>query len=173
MPIYEFYCVRCHKIYKFLSRRADVAARPGCPVCGRAALERQVSTFAVSRNRPEKSEAEPGGDGEDPLSGLDESKLERAMGMLEREAEGIDEDDPRQAARFMKKLYEATGLELGPTMEEAIQRMEKGEDPDSIEEDLGDAMEKEDPLAGAALKEPKTAYRRLRPPVVDDNLYDL
>jgi putative FmdB family regulatory protein len=170
MPIYEFYCSHCHKVYKFLSRRPNAAGRPPCPGCGRPELEREVSLFAVSRGRKEEG-GEEGGDLPGP--DMDESKLERAMQMLEREAEGLDEDDPRQAAGLMRKLYEATGLRLGPAMEEAIRRMEGGEDPDAIEEDLGDLLEGEDPLLGAGKKDLRSVYRRLKPPAVDDTLYEM
>ena len=78
---------------------------------------------------------------------IDESRLEQAMQAMAAEAEGMNEDDPRQAARMMRKLYEVTGLQLGGGMEEAIRRMEAGEDPDQIEAELGDVLEGEDPLA--------------------------
>lgn len=179
MPIYEFYCVDCHKLFKFLSRRPNADARPACPVCGRSRLDREVSLFAVSRGRREE-----GGEGEGdlPEPDIDESKLERAMQMLEREAEGLDEEDPRQAAGLMRKLYDATGLELGPAMEEAIRRMEGGEDPDAIEEEMGDILEGEDPLLGGGAGgtrgtgksvDLRAIARRLRPPAVDETLYEM
>jgi hypothetical protein len=51
-------------------------------------------------------------------------------------------------ARMMRKLFDTTGLPLGPNMEEAIRRMEAGEDPDKIEEELGDLLDQEDPFGG-------------------------
>jgi len=60
---------------------------------------------------------------------FDESKLESAIQMLGSEADKINEDDPRQAANLMRKLTNMTGVELGHGMEEALSRMEKGEDP--------------------------------------------
>ena len=65
-----------------------------------------------------------------------------------RKSEGMNEDDPRQAARMMQKLYESTGMHLGGNMEEAIRRMEAGEDPDKVEEEMGDLLEGEGPLPG-------------------------
>lgn len=169
MPIYEFYCPACHKVFKFLSRRIDVEKRPACPACNRPQLDREISLFAVSRGR-KKEGAE--GEGDLPGADIDESKLAEAMQTIEREAEGLDEDDPRQAAQLMRKLFDATGLELGPAMEEAIRRMEGGEDPDAIEEELGDLLEAEDPLTGG-VKDVRSLYRRLKPPAVDDTLYEL
>lgn len=52
--------------------------------------------------------------------------------------EGLSEDDPRQMARFMRKFQEATGMNLGPTFDETMGRLEAGEDPEALEEEMGD-----------------------------------
>jgi putative FmdB family regulatory protein len=169
MPVYEFYCPDCHKIFNFLSRRINTRARPDCPKCGRPRLERKVSLFAVSKGLEEKSDA-----GEMPDIDIDEARLERVMESLAREAENIDEDDPREAGRLMRKLFDATGLKLGSGMEEAIRRMEAGEDPEQVEAELGDVLEQEDPLGGTGRKmNLKSLRRRVLPPSVDETLYDL
>ncbi len=80
------------------------------------------------------------------MSPIDEAKMEKAMAMLAGEAEKISEDDPRQAAQLMRKLTDATGLSLGSGMEEALNRLEKGEDPDRIEAEMGDLLEGEEPF---------------------------
>jgi hypothetical protein len=72
----------------------------------------------------------------------------------------------------MRKLTDMTGLELGPGMTEALRRMEKGEDPDQIEAEMGDLLEGEDPLQLPGRKGAKTAGRRPAPRR-DDTLYDL
>ena len=79
---------------------------------------------------------------------FDESRMEGLMEDLARETEGIDEDDPRKMAGLMRKLYQGTGLPLSEKMEEAIRRMEAGEDPDRIEEEMGNVLDEEDPLLG-------------------------
>ncbi|GAB6062241.1 FmdB family zinc ribbon protein [Deferrisoma palaeochoriense] len=171
MPVYEFYCPDCHVIFNFLARRPDPARRPDCPRCGREDLERQVSLFAISKGRKDT-----GGEGDDDLPDIDETRLEQAMESLAAEADSIDEDDPRQVARLMRKLYDATGMNLGPGMEEAIRRMEAGEDPDKIEEEMGDILEEEDPFTGGggpAGPRWKALKKRLRPPEVDETLYEL
>ena len=145
-----------------------------------------MSRFAVSRRRAESASQE---DSQADLPpGFDESKMERAMEALAQEAEGISEDDPRQMARMMRKLYDTTGLPLGPGMEEAMRRMEAGEDPDKIEEELGDAMEQEDPFGGEGGEggaevqggeggkrggSLRAISRKLKPPKVDETLFDL
>ncbi len=167
MPIYEFYCADCHTIYNFFSRRINTEKRPRCPnpACGREQLERRVSLFAVSRNRAEPQD--------DALGDLDESQMEKAMAAMAGEMESIDEDDPKQVARMMRRLYDATGLNLGPGMEEAIRRMEAGDDPDKIEEEMGDLLEEEDPFAAKSRRRLGDLRRKYLPPKVDETLYDL
>lgn len=162
MPVYEFYCSDCHMIFNFLSRRVNTDRQPDCPKCGRPALERQVSRFAVSKNRPENT-----GDG---MPDIDEAQMEKAMQAMAGEMEGMDENDPRQMARLMRKLSEATGLNLGDGMEEAIRRLEKGEDPEKIEAEMGDLFDEENPFGTGGIK---GVRRKYIPPVHDDTLYTL
>ena len=167
MPVYEFSCPACHTIFTFFARRVNTDKRPHCPRCGRPELERQVSRFAVSRGRQEA-------EGDAPMPGMDTSRMEQAMQALASTADGLDEQDPRQAARRLRQLSEAMGTPLGAGMEEAIRRMEAGEDPEQIEADLGDLLDAEDPLRGV---ETKPGGQHVRPssphPQVDPTLYEL
>jgi putative FmdB family regulatory protein len=173
MPIYEFYCADCHRIYNFLSRTINTTKRPVCPRCGREKLERLVSRVAIVRGGRQSAEQDDAGPGPD-LPDVDEQRLERAMAELEAEADTLDEDNPRAMARMMRKLYDAAGLKLGPNAEEAIRRLEAGEDPDKIEEELGDVFDSEEELFGG---KPSGGLRglvkKIKPPEVDDTLYDL
>ena len=101
---------------------------------------------------------------------IDEAKMEKAMGLLAREAERVDEDDPRQAANLMRKFTDATGVSLGPSMEEALRRMEAGEDPDQVEAELGDLIEEEEPFMFGEKKGSKVQRDK---PRRDERLYDL
>jgi hypothetical protein len=103
---------------------------------------------------------------------FDENKMEKAMQMLAGEADKINEDDPRQAANLMRKLSDMTGLELGSSMNEALKRMEAGEDPDAIEAEMGDLLEEEEPFL---LPDKKEGAKRARRPAPrrDEKLYDL
>jgi putative FmdB family regulatory protein len=171
MPIYEFYCADCHTVFSFLSKTTNTRKRPSCPKCSRPRLERRASAFAISRGLAEPS-------GEDLMpEGLDEARMERVMADMAREVDGVDEDDPRQMARVMRKLFDGTGMSLGPGMEEAIRRMESGEDPDKIEEEMGDVLEGEDETmvgqGGGGRGRLRALQRRLRPPAVDRTLYEL
>jgi len=163
MPIYEFYCHKCNTVYSFFSRTINTDKIPNCPTCKKIKLKRQMSIFAkVSRG---KSDAV-----DDDMPPIDESKMEKAMSMLAGEMDKINEDDPRQAAKLMRKLSDATGMNLGPGMEEALSRMERGEDPEKIEEEMGGLLEGEEPL----LLGPKAKKGgRSQKPLIDETLYDL
>jgi putative FmdB family regulatory protein len=172
MPIYEFYCEDCHTIYQFWSSRVNTEKIPACPdpECGRERLERRLSPFGIGRGSQEADGNEDG----DPLANVDEDRLMRAMASLEDRLESMDEEDPRQAAQAMRMIYRAAGLPMTPTLEEALARMESGEDPDQVEAELGDALENEDPFAMAKGKGGLRGLRnRLLPPRVDETLYRL
>jgi putative FmdB family regulatory protein len=162
MPIYEFYCQNCHMIFNFFSSTVNTEKRPLCPKCKKKRLARQMSTFSTLRGRREEEDM--------PLPDMDESKMTQAMNLLAREAEHVDENDPRQAANLMRKLTDMTGLDLGPGMEEALRRMQNGEDPEQIEAEMGDLLEEEEPFTP---KEQSSRTPKKRPPGVDDKLYYL
>jgi putative FmdB family regulatory protein len=164
MPIYEFYCGDCHRVYSFLSRAIDTRKRPSCPRCGRPDLSRRISAFAISKGRKEPT---LGGEASDQA----DQRLQQAMESLGGDAEAMNEEDPRQAARVMRKLFDAAGLPMGAGMEEALRRMEAGEDPEKIETEMGDVFE-EDPFA-AEEKGLGGLRHKLRPPTVDPDLYEM
>ena len=163
MPIYEFYCHKCDTIYNFFSRTVNTKKIPTCPKCRRVKLKRMVSLFAAISGRK-------GDEAEGDIPPIDESKMEKAMSMLASEAGRMKEDDPRQAAQLMRKLSDATGLKMGQGMEEALSRMEKGEDPDKIEAEMGDLLEGEDPFV---LESKSKTGKKGPKPKVDETLYDL
>lgn len=165
MPIYEFYCEDCHTIFNFFSRSVNTTTVPTCPKCEKKPLSRQVSLFAFTGKAKEEGDM-------DDLP-FDESQMEKAMAMLSREAENINEDDPRQAAAMMRKLTDMTGMKLGSGMEEALERMERGEDPEQIEAEMGDILESEDPFLLSQMKKGKADRFRRAEPYRDETLYDL
>jgi putative FmdB family regulatory protein len=164
MPIYEFYCRACNRIFSFFSKRIDTDSRPACPACGKKKLSREVSAFAsVGRHKGEDSAA---GDGD---FAMDEPRVEKAMETLAQEAAGLDESNPRQAANLMRKFSDATGLKMGEGMEEAMRRLEAGEDPEAVEAEMGDRLEKEDPLTKGGARSPG----RKKAPSRDKTLYEM
>jgi putative FmdB family regulatory protein len=149
MPIYEYLCPTCNRVYSFLSQRPEVERRPSCPRCGNTDLKKQVSRFAVVRGggSPQKGPEEPGdrppgpgGAPEQEPNPLDDPRVERELMRLVQDAEHMDENDPRQMGRFMRRMSEVTGEKLDEEMEEAVRRLESGEDVERVEEDLGGAL---------------------------------
>lgn len=109
---------------------------------------------------------------------MDDEKMEQAMMQLASEAEGMNEDDPQAMARMMRRMMDTTGMSMGEGMEEAIRRMEAGEDPDKVEEEMGDVLDAEDPFgAGASPGSEgrlKAMKRRMtEAPNVDPEVYDM
>jgi putative FmdB family regulatory protein len=164
MPIYEFYCKDCNTIFNFFSKTVNTTKKPKCPKCKTKTLTKQISLFAVTGKAKE--------DGDLDDLPFDEAKMEQAMQMLAGEADKINEDDPKQAANLMRKLSDMTGLKLGEGMDEALRRMEKGEDPEQIESEMGDILEDEDPFS-LPEKKPKSIKTKLKEPIRDETLYDL
>ena len=164
MPIYEFYCEDCNTLFNFFSKTVNTSKKPKCPKCKDGTLSKQMSAFAETGKAKED-------DGMDDLP-FDESKMEKAMQMLAGQADKINEDDPRQAADLMRKLTDMTGMELGQGMNEALRRMEQGEDPDQIEAEMGDLLEGEDPFILPEKRGAKATGKRPAP-IKDEKLYDL
>ena len=141
MPIYEFACPKCRKIFSFLSKRMNPDRLPVCPKCGNKKLSKQISRFAMSKGLKEPAgETGMAGD-EPPMPDLDDPRVERAMMEMERGMEGLDENNPRHMAHLMKKMKEALPPGTMPKeMDIAIKRLEAGEDPEKIEADMGDVL---------------------------------
>jgi putative FmdB family regulatory protein len=138
MPIYEFACPRCRVIFNFLSKKVNPSHSPACPKCGSRRMHKQVSRFAHLKGLAEPA-AKPADD--EPMPDIDERKMERVMSELERDMDHLDENNPRHMAHVMKKMKDAMPPGLMPKeLYTAIKRLERGEDPEKIEEDMGDVL---------------------------------
>ena len=165
MPIYEFLCRDCNTLFNFFSARIDTEATPVCPRCSRA-LERRPASFATLKHRGEE---EP-----DPFDGLDDAALDGAMEAMAGEFEALGEDDdPRVMAKLLRKFGHASGMEMGPRMEDLLARLESGADPDALEEELGDELDDEEALQDLFRARRVLAGEIRRRPRVDRELYFL
>jgi putative FmdB family regulatory protein len=184
MPIYEYLCPPCNRVYSFLVPSVTDTRQPVCPKCGAAELHKQVSRFAFVRGKGGAAKGAGVGQGGDFGAGdfgdgdfgggpggpggpdpLDDPRMEREMMRLMQEAEHIDENDPRQLGRLMRRMSETTGEPLDAEMEEAVRRLESGEDPDKIEADMGDVLGMGGEGGGFG--------EGMGPPTYDDGLYSL
>jgi putative FmdB family regulatory protein len=141
MPIYEFACPKCRRIFSFLSKRVNPGRTPVCPKCGNKKLSKQVSRFAMSRGLKEPA-AQPGSEGGGPpMPDFDDPRVGRAMMEMERDMENLDENNPRHMAHMMKKMNDLMPPGSMPKeLDTAIERLEAGEDPEKIEADMGDVL---------------------------------
>ncbi len=175
MPIYEFYCSSCHTIYNFFSARPDPIRKPACPKCRQPELERRPSRFATRRIRP----AEGATDAEfesrdDPFAQLDDATMERAMEQLGAEFgdfEGEGPEEPQALARFLRRFTQLTGLEAGPKLEDLLERLERGEDPEALESEFDDDDDDNEDLAELFRTRKEGILHRLRRPRTDETLY--
>jgi len=140
MPIYEYVCEKCGRVSSFLVRNTSAHRTPTCPRCGAGAMRRAISRFAaVGGSRKDAGESEAG-DAADtagaPPGGA--GGPEPDLSDMESLLDGVDENDPRSMGRAMRRLAEQTGEPLDEEMDEVVRRLESGEDPDKIEERMGD-----------------------------------
>ena len=142
MPIYEFACPKCRVIFSFLSKRVNPDHLPVCPKCGNKKMSKQVSGFAMLRGAAEPARPSPANESEEgPMPDLDDPKIMRAMSEMERDMSHLDENNPKHMAHMMRKMKDILPAGTMPKeLDVAIKRLESGEDPEKIEEDMGDLL---------------------------------
>lgn len=112
MPIYEYHCKKCNTIYQFLVTASRKEEEIECPNCHIKNLERVMSRFSTISSTNSNNDNEIA------------------------ELSNIDENDPRAMARAVRRMADEMGEELGAEMEHALGRLEAGEDPEKIEQEL-------------------------------------
>lgn len=116
MPIYEYRCEDCGRRTTVLHRSVSNIKQPTCPRCEGTNLKRLISNVSYVRSEEARLESLA-----DPSTWGD-----------------LDEDDPKSLARFMKKMSNEMGEDLGPEFEEVVDRLEAGQSPEEIEEEMPD-----------------------------------
>lgn len=99
MPIYEFRCRDCRRKTTALVLARARLGEVRCDACGSANLDRLWSRFATVRSEEARLDA-----------------LEGSSGQA-----GVDEDDPKSMMRWMKRMSQETGEDLGPDVEQAFE----------------------------------------------------
>src|SRR5690606_21718810 len=124
------------------SKRVQPEHSPTCPKCGNKELSKQMSRFAMTRGLTEPAAGGPEGEGnEPPMPDFDDPRVERVMAELERDMTQMDENNPKHMAHMMRKMKEVMPEGAMPKeLDVAIRRLEAGEDPEKIEEDMGDVL---------------------------------
>ena len=141
MPIYEFACPKCRRIFNFLSKRINPDRVPVCPKCGNKKMTKQMSRFATSKGLKEPAATDAAAGEEPPLPDFDDPRVARAMNEMERDMDHLDENNPKHMAHMMRKMKDLMPPGMMPKeMDIAIKRLEAGEDPEKIEADMGDVL---------------------------------
>ena len=141
MPIHEYACPKCRVIFNFLSKRVNPGRSPTCPKCGNKKMSKQMSRFEMSRRLKEPAAKTEGEGPEGPMPDFDDPRVERAMMEMERDMEHLDENNPKHMAHMMRKMKDLMPPGTVPKeLDVAIKRLEAGEDPEKIEEDMGDLL---------------------------------
>jgi putative FmdB family regulatory protein len=141
MPIYEFACPKCRKIFNFLSKKTTPGHSPACPKCGNRKMTKQVTSFAMPRGAKEPSAATEDPQGQPPMPDFDDPRMMRVMSEMERDMEHMDENNPKHMAHMMKKMKDLMPAGSVPKeLDVAIKRLEAGEDREKIEADMGEAL---------------------------------
>lgn len=117
MPNYDYRCDSCGKAVRLFIAYADYDnAQPVCPHCASLELKRRVTRVTLAKSEDARAESMM----DDPLLG------------------GLDEDDPKSLGRFMRKMSQETGEEMDDEFNEVVDRLEKGQSPEAIEESMPD-----------------------------------
>lgn len=105
MPIYEYRCRSCRRRVQILTLRVSESPEEVCQHCGGTELDRLMSRFAMPRS--------------------EESRLD-ALGDPSQ-LSGLDENDPRSVARWMRKMGRELGDEVaGAELDQAVEELESG-----------------------------------------------
>lgn len=172
MPLYEFYCEPCHTVFTFRSRRVDTTTVPPCPVCGKP-LRREVSAFAHILKGATAPETGNAGDS------AAEHRLDQLSADMSNKVMDMDDDDaePADAVRTMREMARRQGLHFKPDAEEALSRVEAGEDPEKLGEQFKEVFDSEDPFEADATApgagKMRALFRSLRPPRRDPVWHDM
>ena len=106
MPIYEYLCRSCRKKVTVLTLRASETVEPRCEHCGGADLTRLMSRFALVRSEERR---------------LDDLSDPDALS-------GVDENDPKSMARWMRKMGQELGEDGGEDFDQMVDEMEAAAD---------------------------------------------
>jgi putative FmdB family regulatory protein len=115
MPIYEYRCGDCGRKSTFVTLSVKSALEPRCRKCGSPNLAKLVSRVSVARSEESRLD-----------SLADPSKLA-----------GLDENDPKSIARWMKKMGKEMGEETGEDFDQSIDEAMEEAEKSGVEKDGG------------------------------------
>jgi putative FmdB family regulatory protein len=133
MPTYQYRCLNCKRRFDIVMLYSEYGTKPvHCTHCGSEKVQRRIGRIRFARSEDSRLD-----DLADPSS-----------------LEGL-EDDPKSLGRLMRKMKNEMGSEMGedvgPEFDEVVDRLEKGQSPEEIEQalpELGEAASNGGDLGG-------------------------
>ncbi len=127
MPSYDYRCNNCNRrvLLKYKTYADYDAAVPTCSNCKSTNLTRLISRVAIAKSESSR------------FSSMDD---ESAM-------DDLADADPATLGRYMRRMGDEVGEDLGEEFNEVVDRLERGEDPETIESSMpnleapGDSMD--------------------------------
>ena len=120
MPAYPYRCLDCKRRFEAFMTYSQYGVQVvHCTHCGSKNVQRRIGRVRFARSEDSRLDdlADPSG-----LEGL--------------------EDDPKSLGRMMRKMKSEMGSEvdgeLGPEFDEVVDRLEKGQSPEEIEQAIPD-----------------------------------
>ena len=105
-------------------------------------MVKEVSLFAALKGAAEPKAAGPGEGPPDGMPDMDDPRVQHAMREMERDMGHLNENNPKHMAHMMRKMQDLMPADAMPKeMNDAIKRLEAGEDPEKIEEDMGEIFD--------------------------------
>lgn len=116
MPFYDYQCESCGKRARLEFSYSEYGkVQPVCPYCSSQQMKRRISRVALAK-----------------------SENTRLDSMVDSDLSGLDENDPRSLGKFMRQMGQEMGEDLGDEFNEVVDRLEKGESPETIEQSMPD-----------------------------------
>lgn len=117
LPTYPFRCPNCGYQTEVFEHHYDDLEPPGCEECGNTGMNRVYTSFSTgSSSQDTSSESLPG---------------------------SMNKQDPRDMARSISRRYQSMGQDPGRAFNEAVDRIEKGENPDKVQDFVKEAKAEE------------------------------
>jgi putative FmdB family regulatory protein len=114
MPSYDFLCLDCKHCFEVRISFVDYGkSKVACRFCGSSNIQRRIGRIRIARSDDARME-----DFDNP--------------------ESIDslEQDPKAMGTMLRKMKSQVGQEVGPEFDEVVSRLESGQTPEKIEQDL-------------------------------------
>jgi putative FmdB family regulatory protein len=116
MPTYDYRCLACRRKFdKFLTYQDYETAQVACPFCKSAKVTRAIGRVRVTRG-----------------------SFGHLADMADPAVLDQIDDDPKKLGQMMREMKSEVGAELGGEFDEVVDRLEKGQSPDEIDQAFPD-----------------------------------